>query len=519
MRKKGTFGHLRLSVAAKYLDPPSRNPMLAIGLVLCLLFVGYALVDSFLGKNRFISSGPLSSNHANFESDCQACHTQFASVASEKCAVCHEKYGDKLGVYTYNAHYLYRSNDFRRLVSSENEQPCFTCHQEHLGREQAITNVPDSKCNACHLYGSFNENHPQFALAVNSESDVANLKFSHLRHVREIRNRNNIADLEKTCLYCHNPEPNGNVFRPIDFDQHCDACHLTINTATPWLQIQSGGRNQNGVATLEQLRAGRDPGLQLATVMSPIEFQQRGDRIRKTPLYHKDPWILKNLQLLRRRLYKDVGLPDLLDSSPDVAAGQSKRLYEEAIATLRWQATGLRSRPERTIQNELLRISQLLARTTQRLNDPYVPLDDTKFLLSTLTENPTLTEEKKTEITKLADELTKPCQVCHLVKNATILRVQKDQRILRRAEFNHRKHILQRRCLDCHTKIPIADLAATSNPAEAEFDNSSIQNLPHIEICQDCHRQEVVSNRCVTCHLFHPNKSQRSNLLLYIDAE
>ena len=35
--------------------------------------------------------------------------------------------------------------------------------------------------------------------------------------------------------------------------------------------------------------------------------------------------------------------------------------------------------------------------------------------------------------------------------------------------------------------------------------------------CQECHQPDLASNRCTNCHLFHPNKSRRSHLLLYLD--
>ena len=80
------------------------------------------------------------------------------------------------------------------------------------------------------------------------------------------------------------------------------------------------------------------------------------------------------------------------------------------------------------------------------------------------------------------------------------------------------------RCLECHTAIPIQELVAQGAsedgqpplPVDPEVDNASIQNLPRIERCRTCHEPGRVSNRCTTCHLFHPDKD-RSNLLLYVE--
>jgi uncharacterized membrane protein len=119
------------------------------------------------------------------------------------------------------------------------------------------------------------------------------------------------------------------------------------------------------------------------------------------------------------------------------------------------------------------------------------------------------------EIEALVDDLTQPCRQCHQVRDATLVRVQKDQRVLHRAEFDHRAHILQLRCLDCHTEIPIAAALASAEGVDLSRDVAATQNLPGIESCRDCHRPGLVSNRCVTCHAFHPDRQRRADLLLY----
>jgi hypothetical protein len=108
-RKKGTFSDIRLPVTRKYIHPASRTRMLIIGGVAALGFLGYTIFDLTIRQGEFISNGPLSTNHANFEKDCSSCHASSASLGSggsvtnEKCSVCHEKFGDKIGVYTFAA--------------------------------------------------------------------------------------------------------------------------------------------------------------------------------------------------------------------------------------------------------------------------------------------------------------------------------------------------------------------------------------------------------------------------------
>ncbi|MEM7584826.1 MAG: cytochrome c3 family protein [Acidobacteriota bacterium] len=515
---KGTFSDIPLSVAKKYLYPTQRR-VLWWGALAALALGLYSAIDFRWRDARFLSNGPLSSAHAVLEQDCASCHTPFGKVEDQACSDCHEKVGDELGVFSFASHYLYRSNDFQRLATSDDEQPCAACHTEHLGREAEITRVDDGQCLPCHAVGSFNAEHPQFEFAAKEIPDDDALAFTHIHHTREVMERENLVDVERACLYCHNPRPDGRSFQPIDFDRHCDACHLNASITTTRLPIEADGAP--GVTTLATFIERQDPGTSWALFANPAEFRQVGSRVSKSPVHHADPWIMENLRRLRRALYSDAGLADLLQVSADIPASELTTLYEEAIATLEDYAIGLRSRPEPEIQTELEAIERMLKQVRRSLEDPYTPLDETELLLA-LDERPRsdLGDEQVTEIEDLVDQLTQTCQPCHAIDRATIARVQKDQRILRRAEFDHQAHTLQVRCLECHAEIPIAEgLEGETQPAETAFDRAAIQNLPRIEQCQQCHQPELSTNNCVTCHEFHPDKGRRSDLLLYLSDE
>ena len=142
---------------------------------------------------------------------------------------------------------------------------------------------------------------------------------------------------------------------------------------------------------------------------------------------------------------------------------------------------------------------------------------ETLFLTAFLEQNPGLTKEQIEEIEALVMDLSKPCRDCHEVRKATIGRVAADQRTMRRAEFNHRAHIVQLRCLDCHTEIPFAEYLESTEAVDARFDSAEIVNLPAIESCRQCHNPKQSTNRCTSCHLFHSDQSRHSELLLYLD--
>ncbi len=467
---------------------------------------------------HLLSNGPLSSSHAILESSCSDCHSPFGQVESTACSVCHEKYGDELGVFSFDAHYLYRSDDFQRLKTSEHETTCGGCHAEHLGRQAEITRVEDGSCLPCHDFGSFNSQHPEFDFAENRIPDDDALAFTHIHHTREVMEREGLLDVERACLYCHNPQPDGRSFEPLDFSRHCDACHLSATTATPRLPVEQP--DAAGVVTLDTLVQRQGPGTRWALFANPTEFKQVGSRVSKTPVHHSDPWIMENLRRLRGELYADAGLANLLRTSADVPPSELRGLYQEAVATLEDYALGLRSSPQPEIQAELAHIGELLTRVKRALDDPYTPLDETELLLAFEAPRRELSEERTTELEDLVDQLTLSCQPCHRIDRATVARVQKDQRVMRRAEFNHRAHILQVRCLDCHADIQILEgLEGEPRSGESAIDRASIQNLPRIESCQQCHQPDLSSNRCVTCHEFHPDKSRRSDLLLYLTDE
>ena len=509
-RGKGTFSGLGLPVAARYLWPSSGRRLLLVSMLIACVVVVLVGADFYFRQGRWVSGGPLSSAHAFLENECSACHVGFAKVDNAQCSVCHEKYGDALGAYTFASHYLYRSGDVQRQGDAAAEVSCAQCHREHGGRQAALSRVEDGRCETCH-FASFIGDHPAFEPV--QQVDSSGLEFAHGQHVLEVMQRLESVDPEQACLACHHADAQGKGFEPIDFDLHCGTCHLGGAVATPRLPLQRED-DDIGVQSLAAIRGRGDASGQWAWSANPTELRTVGSRITKTPVHHRDPWILDNLRQLRRRLYPEAGLADLLVASPEVPATEVRQLYEEALATLGTYAEGLQTRPEEEVHAQLEVIESWLSALQRELEDPQAPLDENAFLLSLGEVDASLTPSQVEEIDTLVDELTQVCTSCHHLERATVQRVQKDQQAFRRAEFDHRAHIIERRCMDCHFAIPIpaADEVATKDPA---LDNAGIQNLPDIDVCQTCHRPEMATDACVTCHYFHPDKQRRTALLLY----
>ena len=511
---KGKFGPSRLAVSERYLLPVSRGPMLWLALVVALALLVVGWLDHRWGSSRWLSGGPLSSAHAVLEADCAACHTPFEDVTDAACSICHEKLGDDLGRYSFAAHTLYRSSDFERLAAPEHELVCADCHLEHGGREVAPIIINDTVCATCHERSAFAEDHPDFAFTQSPAGDDDNLRFAHGRHVREVMERHGLADLERACLTCHRPDPSGRGFEPIDFDGSCDACHLDQSLATPRLAVASPGQ-EVGVETLETIRASGEPGIDWAFYLDPGELRPAGGGrlVSKSPLHHRDPWVLHNLRRLRRQVYPDAGLADLLVTSAEVETDRSAELYREAVNTLEEWARGLRGIADPAVQGQLAQVETLLEQARRALADPTTPLDPTELLLA-LDQPAELDPAVVEAIDLLAADLTSTCTVCHRLDRLTIARVEENQRTMQRAEFDHGAHIIQRRCLDCHGELPILEALSGAEIAP-ERDRSALYNLPRIDTCRTCHRPGLTAAHCTTCHLFHPDTGRHADLLLY----
>ncbi len=523
---KGVFTTgTRLPVAGRYLIPGSRRWMVLAGLIACGAAALWLALAFWTGGRAPLSPGPLSSNHANFEANCAACHTSgvlSASAPADGCRTCHEKVGDTQGTYSFAAHYAYRSAHPGTKPDASREQPCSACHPEHRGRDASISGITaasDSTCASCHGFGSFNAGHPEFRFARERIPDDPHLQFSHRPHVQRVQEAQAFADPQRACLFCHEPDAQGAGFAPIRFAGHCDQCHLMGSDETPPLPIGDPANPQApGVETLEAIQQRQGPGVRWAFFTNPEEFRRLGANVSKSPLYHEDPWVMENLRRIRRTLYPGVGVAELLKTSVDhgAAGTPDAELAREAIATLRDQVTALRGRPEPAVQDELRALETLLAAAEARV-DKGEPLPEGLFAASAKL-NPALSGAQTAALKQLALDLTTPCRQCHMVSDAAILRVQTDQRTLTSAEFNHRVHLLQRPfCVDCHGAIP--GLGEKGKPgaerAADKLDTAAIQNLPTIAGCQDCHTPREASNRCATCHLFHPDKGRYADLTVY----
>lgn len=518
---KGIFSDARLPIAKRYVVPGSRLRPLFIRVAGAALVLAFALTFLLRG-GRAVSPGPVSFNHANFERNCNACHTHWGAVAASSCLVCHGRVGEPEGAFSFAAHYSYRSGEARTPPPGHpKEVTCAVCHREHGGRSANLAAVADGQCQSCHRF-SFDRGHPEIEVLRSQIPHDRNVHFPHRLHVLELRKQKGFEDLQLACFSCHRPDARGDHFEPIDFSRDCQSCHLPSGTNLPRLPVADAA-NPNA-AGVETLAAAQQRSERWAFEVNPNDFQQVGNGVVKRNVHHADPWILDNLLRIRRILHPNLGLAALPPAGIDRVPqpGEGGALYREAIGSLRDSAEGLRGSPRRDVQDQLRQVDKLLATAERRLGERGgIPAAAASpFVVAASDRNPALSAAQVSDLNQLAQDLTAPCQQCHVVADAAILQVKKDQRTLTRTEFSHKVHLLQRPfCVDCHSAIPgladPPDAAGNATAKASPLDVPTTQNLPGIAVCRQCHTASEASDRCITCHQFHPGATGRADLVVY----
>lgn len=487
--RKPALGEKPIPPAQTYLFPHKALGYFRFALLTALAVLLIFTADLFFGNGKTVLPGPLASSHANFGNDCAKCHTTFGQVEDAKCSACHEKSSGQFAVgsnqypniqiskypkYSFQSHYIYRSDSLTRSRSARvrhNEQPCRVCHLEHRGHDTKLAAVTNAACANCH-FENFTKHHPEFQFARTQTPDDSTLKFTHIKHVAELRklSRAQYPNTQATCSYCHEPEPDGKLFKPISFDRHCNACHL-VNTLTPPLPL-AAKNNGAGVHTLEELLARNEVATQWAHVANPNDFRLAGETRLIKRVAHRDPWMLWHLE---------QGTEGKAQR-----AGGNESVIENKFTNIHYALAILRMTPDKNLHAQLARADTVL----RRLQASALPIPH---------PNPSISPA----LNPLAEKIAKPCVECHYLSGPGVLAVNGEQEVLRRANFDHSAHLVQSQCLDCHVKIDVEKVGADSLLA-VRRDRASVQNLPEIAKCRQCHAEEKAAVDCARCHEFHP---------------
>ncbi len=246
------------------------TPVLAAVLLLTVAVAGTAVACVWFKPARAraaFQAAPVSTPHALFADRCEACHTEddafhtsfrlwptadASSVSDAACLQCHD-------AGLHNAQQLAFVNH-----ATGQSVGCTHCHHEHRG-DAALARLPDATCTQCHadlqtldgrhryqaVVTRFETDHPPFG-AWRKDSgglhDPGTIHFSHAAHLTldaKLRgvsperasspwlaeNRKQAGMLaEQGCAYCHKTDAQGRYMRPINYQDHCAACHPLLPT-------------------------------------------------------------------------------------------------------------------------------------------------------------------------------------------------------------------------------------------------------------------------------------------------
>ena len=269
------------SRSPSYVQPGRRSAFLRASLLAAVILAGGLPVLYLVGQRRVASPGPVATNHANVELRCALCHDVGKGVADLRCERCHDPVGaDRL---THQAHVLLGSADSRK-ASAAPGLACATCHTDHRGRAADLKRVDDRECGSCHLFSSLGK-HPEFAAVKAQIQTGLGLSFGHERHIAEAAKQ-----LGRKCEACHEVSSDLTAFQPLNFERHCAACHLKDGAVT--------GESEPVAAELLVMDA------VAGGTVPPNKPAERG-RTVFSGMTHRDPWILFNVQRLRRMIDGD----------------------------------------------------------------------------------------------------------------------------------------------------------------------------------------------------------------------
>src|SRR5436190_1383365 len=221
---------------------PFRRWRLILSITVPVVAAAWLVAYAARGDQRIYTSGPLSTGHAMFGTQCADCHGPgraaapggtptsafFVRVSDRACLACHDA----------PVHHESQAFDPR----------CARCHVEHKG-DVVLAALPDAQCSQCHAdltrmsrtpptvaprIRDFGSSHPEFAVAVKEQNvvrrvplnrsaelkDLAQVKLNHQKHLKvglkgldELRTLKGpfrilerAGGLQLACAFCHQPE-------------------------------------------------------------------------------------------------------------------------------------------------------------------------------------------------------------------------------------------------------------------------------------------------------------------------
>jgi hypothetical protein len=249
---------------------PFRRWKLVLSIAAPAVAALWLLVGAARDDQRLYNSGPVSTAHAMFESDCRLCHGPVpapdgpVTQASLAAAAAATPAGFFLPVTDAACKTCHAGPDH----NAKSDTPaCGSCHVEHVGKS-VLVQIADRHCVQCHgdlatrdgAPAGFHPKiaslagHPQFAVDGRDEqgkavrvrldakpgpADPTEIKLNHAKHLKtnlkgieELQKKPGVAGLAKvkdglqlSCTFCHTPDERGQYMQELSYEKHCAACH------------------------------------------------------------------------------------------------------------------------------------------------------------------------------------------------------------------------------------------------------------------------------------------------------
>src|SRR3989441_5884176 len=250
---------------------PFRRWRLILSIPVPVVAAAWLVAYAARGDQRIYTSGPLSTGHAMFGTQCADCHGpgRAAAPGGTPTSAFFVRVSDRACLACPDARGAHESQAF--------DSRCASCHVEHKG-DVVLAALPDAQCSQCHAdltrmsrtpptfaprVRDFGSSHPEFAVAMKEQNvvrrvplsrgaelkDLAQVKLNHQKHLKvglkgldELRTLKGpfrilekAGGLQLACAFCHQPEASRASMQPISYIKHCGpGCHpLDVDARLP----------------------------------------------------------------------------------------------------------------------------------------------------------------------------------------------------------------------------------------------------------------------------------------------
>jgi predicted CXXCH cytochrome family protein len=455
-----------------------------------------------------IDPGQLSNHHAGLagKGNCESCHEPHSADSTTFLLAAFKPSGptsDGTGNKCLTCH------DFPQMKTSVHKsENCSTCHTEHKGAIAKTSTLTDKQCHTCHdvKFETFSKSHPSFGKTYPYSKRTA-LNFDHTAHLgthfKDARYSEKAP--EGRCLGCHEvSEATNNV--PIkSYEESCSACHDDqisskklvllqmpelvsqvdpLNTLAEYCDLETMTETEYESVSLDPL----NPILSVLMDVDPDDVAAYESRVSS---------LLSGLA--KEELSSLTALIDEADgNAQELLSGLSPSLLKAVSCS--WAANKEFETGSSPIFGGWSADELSVNYTASKHNDAVL-----KAWLNFAAdiENESLNEAV------LNSDGPGSCIKCHSVSETDAVRVEwkpRSRKLSDYSKYNHQPHLdllgPGSQCETCHELNKTADYAAAFKHTDPN-DYASNFNAISKDVCSSCHKENKVSETCLTCHEYH----------------